>query len=499
MQNRPPPNPYLYADSVYPIIHFDSAQSDSTDLPMWRGSHVITDDQIDFWPLSWAVRGISHKRYADGRDVILTTGNAEVAKFVIDHSKLRLVNQLVAPGQEEHYASSQQTAERVAAMDKGYMNEEAFLTPLSAYLEKFRQGTENAAYGAYSLTDLDGFLYTGYGTSLVKYGDVAPGDAGSELHLAGQVDLRDHMPPELAATVSRFIGINMTYDGYIVVAMPGVVGIVSRDLTEVHLAPLTGEAIDNSISVDDHGGLYVVTSKYMRKLVWDGKQLSDGEADGAWKEPYPYAAGKPGLWLSRGAGATPTCMGFGEDEDHLVALSDAGDPVNFMAFWRDDIPGTAHQVEGTTSRRMANSVRIGFPVITTIEWSPQVCGSRVMTFASDFPDPVLTNKELAIELTLFSLGYTRKAPRGAQCFEWNSDTKRLESRWLYTDRTLCWTLSPVSAATGAVYLNTLQDGDYKIIGLDWQTGSQIAEIQFPDTYKLNTCGQFVFPARSVQY
>ena len=82
---------------------------------------------------------------------------------------------------------------------------------------------------------------------------------------------------------------------------------------------LEGEAVDNSISVDDQGGIYLVTSKYMRKVVWDGKKLSDKEADGAWKSEYDYVSNPKAM--SRGAGNTPTLMGFGPDDDKLVILA----------------------------------------------------------------------------------------------------------------------------------------------------------------------------------
>lgn len=72
-----------------------------------------------------------------------------------------------------------------------------------------------------------------------------------------------------------------------------------------------------------------------------GPSCRYAKPDGASKEPYDYVKDQPGLWLSRGAVATPTCMGFGPDEDHLVVLSDAGDPVKVVAFWRDEIPADA--------------------------------------------------------------------------------------------------------------------------------------------------------------
>lgn len=62
MKNRPPKNPFLFADSVFPMIHCDSTQSDSTDEPLWLGTHHVSDSDLHFEPLSWASHGIVHKR-----------------------------------------------------------------------------------------------------------------------------------------------------------------------------------------------------------------------------------------------------------------------------------------------------------------------------------------------------------------------------------------------------------------------------------------------------
>lgn len=99
-------------------------------------------------------------------------------------------------------------------------------------------------------------------------------------------------------------------------------------------------------------------------------------------------------------------------------------------------------------------------------------------------------------LTLLSKGYTRKGNKGAKCFSWNSKNNILENRWLYTDRSLTWTLSPVSRKDNAVYLNTLENGEQIIIGKDWDSGKQVAEIRLAKTYKVNTCGQFIYPLRN---
>jgi hypothetical protein len=91
------------------------------------------------------------------------------------------------------------------------------------------------------------------------------------------------------------------------------------------------------------------------------------------------------------------------------------------------------------------------------------------------------------------MGYTRKGPRGAQRFRWNPTIKTLEASWLYTERSMAWTLSPVSNTDQAIYLNTLEDGHMTIIGVDWVSGQQVTSIRLPDTYKVNTAGQFIYP------
>lgn len=96
-------------------------------------------------------------------------------------------------------------------------------------------------------------------------------NADTPLKMIDKMDLKDHLPKELAQKVHRFLGINITYDGYIVVAMPGIVAIVSRDLKKAWACAIPGEIVDNGVTLDDNGGIYLVTDKYMRKMVWTGQ------------------------------------------------------------------------------------------------------------------------------------------------------------------------------------------------------------------------------------
>ena len=46
----------------------------------------------------------------------------------------------------------------------------------------------------------------------------------------------------------------------------------------------------------------------------------------------------PSIKMGFGSGSTPTLMGFGDDEDKLVVITDGAKRVKLAAFWRDEIP-----------------------------------------------------------------------------------------------------------------------------------------------------------------
>lgn len=75
----------------------------------------------------------------------------------------------------------------------------------------------------YNLFDRDGFHYFVYGgTRVLKSTD--DNDVRGPVRVVESVDVAAAMPPEAAQAVTRIIGLNMTYDGYIAAAAPGCVG-----------------------------------------------------------------------------------------------------------------------------------------------------------------------------------------------------------------------------------------------------------------------------------
>jgi hypothetical protein len=62
----------------------------------------------------------------------------------------------------------------------------------------------------------------------------------------------------------------MTYDGFIAAAAPGALVVFDRDLNVKSYVAFPGEAVDNSIVIDERNGIYVVTSRRMVKIMWNG-------------------------------------------------------------------------------------------------------------------------------------------------------------------------------------------------------------------------------------
>jgi hypothetical protein len=489
--NLPPTNPFLMAGSIYPMVHWNSAATDITTVPAWVGNHVVKPEQVQWLPMQPSSIGAAHYPYPDGEQAMILSGNNTVSKVRITDGAFELIDRVSIPGYDEQNATEDEIRDLVKAIDSGGTNEDEYLPPLQAYTSKHHVDGQNLAFGVYTLLDHDGNYYAGWGTTVFKVADETRGDVRSKMKIAQSYDLKDGLKPEDAAKISRLLGLAMTYDGQIVVAMPGIIAVLDRDLNNMQYILLEGEAIDNGITVDEAGGIYVVTSKYMRKLVWDGSRLSDRESDGAWKSEYDYVHGNPHAF-SRGAGNTPTPMGFGPDEQHLVIIADAGEPVKFVALWRDEIPEDFKQVPGAKSRRIAGQLELSFNPPATIEWSPHVYGYGAMMFASSWPDPVKQDGKLDLYSTVLSAGVSRAAPQGSEKISWDPDTYTLTSNWS-TDYGMQWALHPISTATNTVHLAELKDGVYGLIAIDWTTGKEVGRTTLGTSPIFNTMGGFFVP------
>lgn len=481
-QQLPEQHPWL-AKSAYAISHHNAAQTDATGVDGPTIGAVLTTKQVKTVPLVWCSAPL-FKKIGDDR-VIIASNPLGLIKVRATGEDFTLVSNVPYPNREEVHADvpDETIMEVMQDIDEKRRAKQDWRLLFNSWLlyYKFNINMRTMPSGAYALIDRDGYHYTFYDLfHLVKSFDDNKVDA--PLVPVKHANIVAQLPPEVAEGIDKILGINLTHDGYIVAAATGAVIVANRDLEVVDYQLFPGEHVENSIAVDDAGGIYVVTSVNMHKLVWTGKTLSTDAKDGAWSSPYDVMpegqAHKMGA-ASHGSGTTPSLLGFGDDEDKLVVISD-GNPDNaqIVAFWRNEIPAGFKQKPGTKSRRIADQIPFRLSK-TTVEASPVVFGNGVLVVNSTYPDPGPISMDLISNA--FLAGTTREPPKGIQKYEWLSEEDRFVESWSIDDvDNTDWMPPAVSSANGLVYIANRKNDTYEYFVADWMTGEKKATWQFPD-------------------
>jgi hypothetical protein len=204
--------------------------------------------------------------------------------------------------------------------------------------------------------------------------------------------------------------------------------------------------------------------------VWDGKKLSTDEKDGAWNEPYSNS-------LGRGTGSTPTLVGFGNEPDKLVVLTDGDVLMNVTAYWRDEIPEDWKQLSGAPSRRIAGKqpANFGDPKMKAAQSEQSmVCSGYGMFVVNNeprnVPQEILDDSDAKI-LFIGYLSYLNEyQPRGGQKFEWDPKARTLKSAWVNTDISDINGVPLVSTGSNIVYVCGARNNQWTLEGMDWTTG-----------------------------
>lgn len=481
-QTMPVPHPWL-AKSPYAISHHNAAQTDATMVDGPTKSARLTLNDVQTVPLIWCSAPL-YKRV--GSDTIVIASNPlGLIKVRATGEDFSLVSNVPYPGREEVHAgvSNDTIMEVMSDIDDKRRAKQDWRLLFNSWLMyyKFNINLRTMPSGAYALIDRDGYHYTFYDLHhLVKSFDDNKVD--QPLLPVKHANIVAQLPAEDAAGIDKILGINITPDGHIVAAAIGAVIVTNRDLEVVDYHLFPGEHVENSVAVDEDGGIYIVTSVNMHKLVWTGTALSTAAQDGAWSTPYDVMPEGEALKMgaaSHGSGTTPSLLGFGDDEDKLVIISD-GNPDNaqVVAFWRNEIPQDFKQKPGTKSRRIADQIPFSLSK-TTVEASPVVYGNGVLVVNSTYPDPGPISMDLISNA--FLAGTTRAAPLGIQKYEWLPDEDRFVESWgiANVDNT-DWMPPAVSASNGLVYIANRQGDTYEYFAADWMTGEKKATWQFPD-------------------
>jgi hypothetical protein len=481
--NLPPPNPFL-ATSAFPISHSNPGATETVAHAGPTKGRKLSAADVKTVPNVFT----SHPtiKNVGGERVIIASGVDGIRKILATAKAFEPISFIPYPGHDDYPKKATPEALQAALekTDVAYRSkDEAAIMAMSKPMAEIGFNRLQIAGGTYNMIDKDGFHYApSGGLAVVKSTD--DNVPRGPLRIAKSKDLALDVPAELKQSVTHIVGITMSYQGDVMVAAHGALFLLDRDLNLKGMMPLPGEDVENSICADETG-IFVVTSKRMLKVIWTGTKLSIDEADGGWQSEYntmsPDKAKAAGaLTVSGGSGTTPTLMGFGNDPDKLVVISD-GDPdgAQVVAFWRDKIPDDFKQQPGTKSRRIAGQIRTDISSVT-IEPSFSVLGYGVALQNGAYPRP-----EPDIWANAFTSGVTRPAPFGVQKVTWNTKTRSFEKNWINREIDNTDVMVPVvSAASRMIYLPSKKDGIYEYVGLDWDTGDIKARWPFPDDSRM---------------
>lgn len=475
----PPRNPWLAA-SAFPISHSNAAATEAVPHAGPTTGRRLTLADVKTVPNVFTSNPTI--KNVGGDRIIIASGVDGIRKILATGENFELISFLPYPGHEDYPAKATAAAIQAALerADAAYRaKDEASIIAMSNPMSEIGFNRLQIAGGTYNMIDKDGNHYAPSG-GLVVVKTTDDNNPRGSLRVVRSKDLAPDVPTDLKQSVTHIVGVTMSYQGDVMVAAHGALFLLDRDLNLKGLMGLPGEDVENSICADEQG-IYVVTSKRMLKVVWTGSKLSIDEADGGWQSEYntmsrEAATAAGALTVSGGSGTTPTLMGFGDDPDKLVVISD-GDPggAQVVAFWRDKIPDDFKQQPGTKSRRIAGQIRTDISKVT-IEPSFSVLGYGVFVQNGAYPKP-----EPDIWTNAFTSGVTRPAPYGGQKFTWNPKTRAFEKNWINSKIDNTDVMVPViSAASRMIYLPSKTNGIYEYVGVDWDTGDIKARWPFPD-------------------
>ena len=485
---RPAPNPYL-ADSLYAVTHFDSSQSDSTPYGPPRGSYMVdlTKQPIAYGgPINIITLASTAENYMwqIGTDrVSYVYMNAGGWETVATYQALAGASSSFPPipdGNLLAFGASSAVGVNVASMT-------AFMTQLfgANYAERFGSG-------AYVLVDKDNVLYAPFGNTLLGIALMDPARPSAGITVRYRLDDAVTAIEGSAPAGVKLSGLSMTYDGHLVVTFSNGVAVIDRDLnlaSKVFYRFNDSEFVTNSIAIDENNGIYVASgwsfvpgttpASMMRKLVWTGTTISDHESDGAWSSPYDNSGSDlaPIIKYGNGTGSTPTLMGFGNDQDQLVVITDGAKQMKLVAFWRNQIPqGFIQRIAGQIS------VTCGFPSSSLPAWiqSEQSVvvygyGAFVVNNIPQTVDPTLQSAPKITQVALMGPAYP--ASYGVQRFQWDTYTHAWSSVWQRSDVSST-SMIPIHSERGNMaVINGYRNG-WEVLGLDWDTGAIVHQTNF---------------------
>ena len=475
----PTPNPYL-ASEHYSLTHFNSAQTDAFPYAVKGGTFQMNpDDCASTWsgPVNLMTLSSTDPDYMWGMC------SDRVSYIHIADGAFERVAEIGLPN-----GIQMNTEENLRKLvDTQYTSTDQLYADAVEILGKYPQ--MSMSNGNYVICDNENYAYTNARTVICRYKLKEAGNPKAGIVLDKQVDMAPYMD-----NPQTLVGMVMTYDGYLVVASGNGIAIIDRTMSMPPVVKLIpdDQVITNSAAVDEHNGIYIASNSrtpggkgIMHKFVWKNGKLSEDEADGAWTASYDGGPEAPAIKMGYGTGSTPTLMGFGDDEDKLVVITDGAKRMKLVAFWRDDIPEDAVPVDAENPR-IADQKEISCGLSASTEWIQAEQSVAVSGYGAFVVNNVIPNTVPDKIVAVLSIGPLVTPPFGVERLQWDTEKNQWYSVWTRSDVSSISMIPAISTASNMVFVNGYTEADgWEVTGLDWGTGATSHRVIFGQTSRGN--------------
>lgn len=475
------PNPYLSAP-LYGIVHFDSGQSDTVPIEVKRGTFNV--DPNSFPRVVGGPVNIMTLASTDP-DYMWAVGTDRVAYVSIVNGAFKSVAEIALPGVKR--LSGSQMDALIAAPLGGIKDLDSRVRRIFGS----NPGAVTLANGLYSLADNENTVYANVGAVLHAIGLIDAKDPAKGLEVKRSLDMATVFKPFslMGSPASvRLVGMGMTFDGHIVAGSLNGIAVLERSFSKpavVHTIE-PGQFVSNSFAIDEKNAIYLASGNVvpkgdgmLHKLVWTGSAISVTEADGGWIAPYTGGDWPPAIKAGTGTGATPSLMGFGDDENRFVVLTDGANRMNIVAFWRDAIPADFKQKAGTRSRRIADQRAVTAGQSETTAWVQSEQSVVVNGFGAFVVNNIGTGGHPDKLIEVLALGPLIDPPSGMERFEWDVPSRSWKTVWTRGDVASTSMVPVASAPSGIVFVNGFsKDAGWEVSGLDWKDGEIVHRTKF---------------------
>lgn len=486
-QTRPERNTFLSAD-IYGVTHINPAKQNS--IPYKINLRVKRVDLDALTPV-WG-GPVNNSTYASARPGFFWSVSTDrVALIDARGGQWKKVADVDLPGATRR---SRDALQRIVKFNY------ADMPSAESHLKRILGPAPGAVLpaGIYALVSQQDYVYANAGTIVSAIGLVDRNDPSKGLEVKGRFDTATIIPPTRVfdeAPRVGLVGMNMTYDGQIVIGALNGVAVVDAALKNGQFLKFDddNQMSTNSLAVDPAGGIYVATGSkkprlpgVMHKIVWKNGRLSNDPRDGAWTAQYDGGDWPPAIKAGTGTGSTPTLMGFGDNEDKLVLITDGANRMKLVAFWRDGIPADARQVPGALSPRIADQKPVSAGISEQRPWLQSEQTIIVSGYGAFVVNNLIEEGHPDRIIDVMTVGPVHRPPSGVEKIVWNDKDNRFYSAWARGDVVSVSMVPVMSTGANAVFVNGYSKADgWEVTGLDWDTGRTVSRTIFGQNNKGN--------------